>query len=425
MYQVEAFSAVANALRGSGSRWGWLRVGRNVLALGFTSLLTDVSSEMVATVLPVYLVLHLGLTPLHFAVVDGLYNGATALLRMIGGVVADRARRDKEVAAVGYAISTACKIGLVLAGGSWPLIAGTVALDRAAKGLRTAPRDALISLSSNPADLGASFGVHRSLDSVGAMLGPLVALMILAVLPGAYDVVFVTSFSIGILGLGVLLFFVENKEGRVDRGIHRGQNAAGIRTLFEASGFRTFVAVAVVLSVVTVSDGFLYLILQQNARFRAGLVPLLYVVTAASFLVLAIPMGWIADRFGRRWTFLGGYAVLACAYLAAQGGDRGVWGIGLCVLSLGCYYAMTDGVLMALASASLPAEILGTGLAFLTTLTSIGRLVGSLAFGALWTVYGARVAVGSFFITLVGGVLVGALLLTRRAAEDEHQIASS
>ena len=153
--------------------------------------------------------------------------------------------------------------------------------------------------------------------------------------------------------------------------------------------------------------------------------PLLYVATAASFLVLAIPMGWIADRFGRRWTFLGGHAVLACAYLAAEGGNRGVWGIGLCVLSLGCYYAMTDGVLMALASASLPAEILGTGLAFLTTLTSIGRLVGSLAFGALWTVYGAKVAVGSFFITLAGGVLAGVLVLKRRAAEDGHQIAGS
>ncbi|MCY4075194.1 MAG: MFS transporter, partial [Acidobacteria bacterium] len=195
MYQVEAWSALRRARRGAGGGFRWLHVRRNVWALGFTSLFTDVSSEMVGTVLPVYLVLYLGLTPFQFGIVDGLYHGVTALLRLVSGVAVDRGGRAKEIAFAGYGTSAVCRLGLLAAGASWPLIAGVVALDRAAKGARAVPRDVLISLSSRPDGLATAFGVHRALDSAGAMLGPLVALAILAALPNAFDVVFVTSFS--------------------------------------------------------------------------------------------------------------------------------------------------------------------------------------------------------------------------------------
>src|SRR4051794_31007702 len=201
MYQIDGLSAVRTAVRQSKSRLLFPAVAPNVIALGFTSLLTDISAEMVATVLPVYLVLHLGLTPLRYGVVDGLYNGATALLVLVGGMTADRGRRHKQIAALGYGISAACKLGLLAAGGVWSSIVATVAVDRAAKGLRTAPRDALISLSASRANLAVSFGVHRALDSAGAMLGPLVALMLLLFLPNAFDVVFMASFSIAVVGV--------------------------------------------------------------------------------------------------------------------------------------------------------------------------------------------------------------------------------
>jgi MFS family permease len=403
MYQVEAFSTLGSALRGARSQWR-VHVSRNVLALGFTSLLTDISSEMVATVLPVYVVVHLGLTPLHFGVIDGIYNGATALLRLVGGIVADRVRRYKEVAAVGYVTSAVCKVMLAAAGPSWLLIAGIAAADRAAKGLRTAPRDALISLSSKPANLGISFGVHRALDSIGAMLGPLVGLAILTVLPRAFDVLFVASFSIALVGVGVLVMFVENKDGRADAATG-ALNAIAIHRCLEARGFRALILVAFVLSLLTVSDGFLYLVLLQRAGFNPAHVPLLYVATATSYLLLAIPAGWLADRFGRRSTFLAGYWALACGYVAALAGNTGLASVALCVVSLGCFYAMTDGVLMALASAIIPSETRGTGLALLTTLTSVGRLLGSFAFGALWTAYGVTAPLVWFF----GGVLVTTL----------------
>ena len=213
MYQIDAVAALRQTARTLRGRPSWPHVSRNVVALGFTSLLTDVSSEMVATVLPIYLVLYLGLTPLQFGLVDGLYHGMTALLRLAGGFASDRTRRDKEVAAVGYGTSALCRIGLLGAGGAWPLIAAIVAVDRAAKGLRAAPRDALISLSSGRAGLATSFGVHRALDSAGAMLGPLLALAILSAAPDAYDLVFVTSFAVAVVGFGVLWLFVRSARG--------------------------------------------------------------------------------------------------------------------------------------------------------------------------------------------------------------------
>src|SRR6266850_3688491 len=150
MYQIDA-SATLGLPRPATLRRVRIGVGRTVIALGCTSLLTDVSSEMVSTVLPIYLVLHLGLTPLQFGFIDGIYQGVTALVRLIGGLAADRWHRHKEIAAAGYGISAFCKIGMIAAGAAWPVLASIVAVDRMGKGVRTAPRDALISLSTAPA----------------------------------------------------------------------------------------------------------------------------------------------------------------------------------------------------------------------------------------------------------------------------------
>src|SRR6185503_8332888 len=121
---------------------------RTVWCLGLTSFFTDISSEMVASILPIYLVLHLHLSPLTFGLIDGLYQGFAAVARVAGGFVADRWRNHKAVASVGYALSAACKLGLLAAGNAWSLLALTIAFDRTGKGIRTAPRDALISLST-------------------------------------------------------------------------------------------------------------------------------------------------------------------------------------------------------------------------------------------------------------------------------------
>ena len=417
MYQVEAWSALRRARRDADGGLGWLHVRRNVWALGFTSLFTDVSSEMVATVLPVYLVLYLGLTPFQFGIVDGLYHGVTALLRLASGVAVDRAGRCKAIALAGYGASAVSRLALLAAGASWPLIAGVVAFDRAAKGARTVPRDVLISLSSRPDGLATAFGVHRALDSAGAMLGPLAALGILAALPNAFDVVFVASFSVAVVGLGVLLLFVTNAERPPAPAPDSVTPPASVtpptagRRILEVPGLLRLTAAATMLGAVTVSDGFLYLLLQREAGFSPGLVPLLYVGTSGCYLALAVPAGGLADRIGRPHAFLAGYGLLAAAYAMTMQSGIGLPGVAACLLLLGAHYALTDGVLMAFASGRLPPQRRGRGLALLTTAGSLARLLASVVFGALWTRYGAATAVPVFLIALVAAMAVAAILL--------------
>ncbi len=422
MYQVEAWSALRRARRDADGGFRWLHVRRNVWALGFTSLFTDVSSEMVGTVLPVYLVLYLGLTPFQFGIVDGLYHGAAALLRLVSGVAVDRAGRCKEIALAGYGASAVSRLALLAAGASWPLIAGVVAFDRAAKGARAVPRDVLISLSSRPEGLATAFGVHRALDSAGAMLGPLVALGILAALPNAFDVVFVASFSVGVVGLGVLLLFVTNAERPpvpVPAPASVTPLAAGRRILAVPGLLRLTVA-ATMLAAATVSDGFLYLLLQREAGFSPGLFPLLYVGTSGCYLALAVPAGGLADRMGRQRAFLAGCGLLAAAYAATMQSGIGLPGVAACLLLLGAHYALTDGVLMAFASGRLPPQQRGRGLALLTTAGSLARLLGSVLFGALWTRYGAGTAVPVFLIALVAAMVVAAVLLRDTGGKGER-----
>jgi MFS family permease len=244
------------------------------------------------------------------------------------------------------------------------------------------------------------------------MLGPRVGLAIHLVNPTGFDVVFVASFSIAVLGVGMLLLFVENKPAAQPAPAAPHVVATAIRAVSHDRGLRALIVAAIVLSVATVSDGFLYLALQRQVGFRAGLVPLLYVGTATSYLAFAIPAGRLADRVGRRFAFVAGYGVLSVGYMAVLGRDFGMASIGLCVLSLGAYYALTDGVLMALASTLLPEHVLGTGLALLTTLTSIGRFAGSLAFGALWTAYGVNYSLVAFLVALAFGIGLATIVFT-------------
>ena len=174
---------------------------RNVVMLGITSLLTDISSEMVASVLPIYFVLQLGFSPIQFGAFDGIYQGLAAVLCIGAALAADRRQRHKRVAELGYGLSALTRLGLVLASGAWVPLVGFLYLDRLGKGIRTAPRDALISMSSTRARLGASFGVHRALDTTGAVLGPLVGAFLLARNPAGFDVVFMTSFFVAVIGV--------------------------------------------------------------------------------------------------------------------------------------------------------------------------------------------------------------------------------
>src|ERR1700761_5226478 len=169
MYSVQSTASLRRSLSAGSLKQ---RVGTTVLLLGTCSLLTDVSSEMVSAILPIYLVATLGFSPLQYGVVDGLYQGASALVRLAAGFLGDRLRRHKGLGAVGSGISAVCKLGLALVGGAWAGLSALILLDRTGKGMRTAPRDAMISLTASKRDLGLAFGVHRAMDTAGAMIGP-------------------------------------------------------------------------------------------------------------------------------------------------------------------------------------------------------------------------------------------------------------
>lgn len=391
-------------------------VGLNVYFIGLTSLLTDISSEMVQSILPIYAVFALQLTPLQFGFLDGLHQGAAALARLGGGLLADRWRRNREVAAAGYGLSALCKLGLIAAGNAWGLLSTVIALDRIGKGIRTAPRDALISLSSAQQHLGLAFGVHRAMDTAGALAGPLVAFTLLAVLPHAYNVVFVTSFCIAITGFAALILFVRNVAPTGAPADRARPSITAAFGLLRSQPFRALVVCGSLLGLVTVADAFFYLLLQKRTSMPMSSFPLLYAATAVTYLLLAIPAGKLGDKIGRGRVFALGHVFLlgACLSLLASGSGpaAGLMALGL----LGAYYACTDGVLMAAVSTYVPAHLRASGMALLTTATGLTRLLASVMFGAVWSVWGMDFAFGLYAM----GLVVVLLLTLRTWFRLEH-----
>ncbi|GHD98061.1 MFS transporter [Streptomyces alanosinicus] len=379
-------------------------IAPTVLALGTVSLVTDVSSEMVTAVLPLYLVTGLGLSPLGFGLLDGVYNGFSALVRLVGGHLADRGGgRHKWVAGVGYGISAVCKPLLLVAHSLTP-IGLVLAADRTGKGLRTAPRDALISLSSTAENRGRAFGVHRAMDTAGALLGPLVAFLILRATVDGYDAVFTVSFCVAVVGVLVLVLFVPGGR-RGDAGAVERPTLRGAVGLLRRRGLRRIAVCALLLGLATVSDSFVYLLLQRRLGVPDRWFALLPLGTAASFLLLAVPLGRLADRVGRWAVFVAGHGGLLVAYALLLTAWRGS-ALPYVVLALhGAFYAATDGVLMAAASDGVPEALRSSGLALVQTGQAMARFACSLLFGAAWTVWGDRAALAGAAVALAACAL--------------------
>jgi MFS family permease len=418
MYQVESAQVVVQRKgrrTAEGSRVSIREhIGRTVILLGATSLLTDVSSEMVSTILPIYIVFALGATPLQFGIVDGIYQGATAFMRLLAGVAADRKGRHKPVAVAGYAISAICKLGLLLVGSSLAALSAVVYVDRVGKGIRTAPRDAMISLSAHPKALGAAFGVHRAMDTMGAMIGPLLAFGLLAAAPRRYDTVFVVSFCFAIVGVAVISLLVRDVPAAPPDPLSRRAAMTRALGLLRVPAFRNLTLAAGALSLATLSDGFLYLGLQNRIGFAPRYLPLLFVGTAIVFMVLAVPMGRLADRVGRGRVFVGGYVLLLCVYSSLLVSSISPFALVLYLAAFGTFYAATDGVVMALTSTLLPEELRASGMGLLTAVVASARLFGAVAFGALWTFGGVDVAVLAFAGILAAAIVWAVAVVVRR-----------
>jgi MFS family permease len=427
VYQVSHASSLLHGhrrlLRG---RAAGRPVSRTVVLLGLTSLFTDVASEMVVTVLPLYLVYAGQFSPAAFGFVDGIQRGAAALVGLASGFAGDRFRRHKEVAATGYGLSAIVKLGLATAGTALSAISALVLVDRIGKGIRTAPRDAMISLATPKEELGAAFGVHRALDTTGAMLGPLLAFAILALAANAYTSVFLVSFCIAVIGVGILVLLVpqprrDRETEEVERApVRRRVSLREALVVVRVPRFRALVVAVGALALATVSDAFIFLVLQDKLDLSLGLFPLLFVGMTAVYMLLAVPLGRIADRIGRARVLLGGYALLLGVYGALLAPLDGPLLVGLALLLMGAYYAATDGVLAAFGSAIVPDAVRGSGLALLNTTTGISKLLSSVAFGVLWTLTSTTTAIAVFGAALVAAMALAAVAFVRTRHDAVH-----
>ncbi|GIH12941.1 MFS transporter [Rugosimonospora africana] len=390
------------------------RVATTVFLLGVVSMLTDVSSEMVNAVLPLYLTAEVGMGLVAYGFVDGLYQGVSALLRIAGGYAGDRHDRPKWVAVTGYGISAASRLAMLPAHGL-ASITGVITADRLGKGLRTAPRDALIADVTEPGMLGRAFGVHRTLDTLGAAIGPLVAFAVLEAVPDGYSSIWVVSFAVAVVGVAVLVLAVPDR--RTGGGAARPAARELLRVMVSARLRGPLIACAL-LGFFTVGDGFLYLSLQRRDGFAALWFPLLYVGTNISYLCLAVPLGRLADRIGRTPVFLGGHLLLFAVYLVAALPSAGTAWTVVTLLLLGVFYAATDGVLSALVSRLIPAGTRGSGLASAQTVQVLARFGSSVAFGVLWTLAGPRDAL-LIAATLLAAAIPVAWWLLRDTGDAE------
>jgi predicted MFS family arabinose efflux permease len=235
------------------------------------------------------------------------------------------------------------------------------------------------------------------------------------VAPGAYDAVFVVSLCAAVMGLAVLVLFVENAPASVCiRPRPAEVTLGGAMRLMRLPGVRPLLIAGALLNLTTISDTFVFLTLQRRLEFQVGFFPLLYVATSAVFMILALPAGILADRAGRTRIFIGSHVLLVLAYAVLLRPSLGSVEIAICVTLLGAYYAGTDGVLMALVSARLPPVLRTTGMAQVTTVVGLARFTGSLLFGWLWTLGGLEFAVTTVVGALVAAIVLGAFLLDLR-----------
>ncbi|GAA4710879.1 MFS transporter [Nocardioides conyzicola] len=381
------------------------RVAPVVVTLGFVSLVTDISSESVAAILPLYLTASLGLSTMSYGFIDALYQGVSALVRIGGGWAADRGGHPKWVALVGYGLSAVARFFLLFSTGL-AAISVVISTDRIGKGLRTAPRDAMISAATPDESLGFAFGVHRALDTAGAAIGPVIAFVVLWWIPDGYLTVMVISLGFAVLGVALLGLLVPDRPSAEPRPERRPLAWRDVAT----PGLVRLLLVAGALGLLTVGDGFIYLALLDRGGFAAHWFPLLYVGTNIAYLSLAIPIGRLADRVGRATVLIWGHGALLASYAAVAFS----WSIAastvIALLLLGTFYAATDGVIAALAGRLVPPPVRASGIASAQTVVALARMASSAGFGVLWFAFGPQAA-----LVVVGTVLLVALPVARSA----------
>jgi len=401
------------------------RLSRNVWAATATSFLMDVSSEMVSNVLPLFLANVLGASTSAIGLIEGVAETTASLLKMVSGWLSDRLGRRKELAVLGYALS-ACAKPFLYAAVTWGAVLGVRFADRVGKGLRTAPRDALVADSTDPRRRGLAFGLHRAGDTGGAVLGIALAILILRSIeaggggidrPGFQRLV-LFSLIPAFLAVAVLAFGV--RETRRAARTSGAAPAGGVRRL--GRKFLLFVGIMVVFTLGNSSDAFLILRAQDVGLSVSSVLGMMLTFNLV-YAAVATPAGALSDRLGRKRMLLLGWFIYALTYLGFSLATAG-WQAWLLMLAYGAYYGLTEGAAKALVADLVPAEARGTAYGVFNAAIGLSVLPASLAAGVLWQGIGQWSGWGAWApfafgagMAFLAAVLLGLLPLQARMQE--------
>lgn len=362
-------------------------VNRNIFFLGLVSFFNDFSAEMVQSVMPVFLTVVLGAPAFLVGVLEGTADALASVLKLFSGWVSDKINRRKLPAVLGYVLSVGVRSLLSLTT-HFSQVFGLRVIDRIGKGFRDSPRDALIAESASKEELGRSFGFHRSMDTLGAILGPFLAFLILPFIKNDYRELFLISFFIGLFAI---LSFVFVKEKRLsEEFIPERKEKLNWELLRKNKKFAL-----VVFSLFVFGLGSLPIILvllrAKEVGMPAGDIPLVYFVYSLFFVLTAVPLGKLADKIGERTVIAAGFFIASISYFGLAVSSNQL-SVVLLFASLGIYSAATDGLERVFAAKHVAPSILATGQGFLNMAIGFSSLGAGVVGGFLWTAFGSSVS---------------------------------
>lgn len=371
-----------------------------VWALGFVSLFMDTSSELIHSLLPVFLVSALGASMTSVGLIEGIAEATALITKIFSGVISDYLGRRKLLTVLGYGLAAVTKPLFPLAGSVGTVLVARF-VDRIGKGIRGAPRDALVADISPPHLRGASFGLRQSLDTVGAFAGPLLAIAAMALLADDIRAVFWIAVIPALLSVATLIFFVKEPAPQTDAGAARAPlRLADMKTL--STAYWRVVAVGAVLTLARFSEAFLVL-RASDAGLPMTLVPLVLVVMNIAYAASAYPAGVWSDKAGRRIVVLAGVAVLVLADVVLALAPN-LWFVMLGVILWGIHMGLTQGMLATMVADTAPETLRGTAFGAFNLVSGIAMLAASVLAGLLWDRFGPS---GTF----TAGAIFGALAL--------------
>ena len=369
-----------------------------IWVLGFVSMLMDISSEMIHAILPIYLVTVLGTSALTVGFIEGIAEATASITKVFSGALSDWLGKRKLLAAIGYGLAAFTKPVFPLASTVGWLVAARF-VDRIGKGIRGAPRDALVADIAPPELRGASFGLRQSLDTIGAFLGPLMAIMLLWMFTNQFQLVFWVAVIPALLSFALIVFAVHEPERPAGlRVVKSPLSRKEIRRL--GTVFWVVVAIAVLFTLARFSEAFLIL-RSQATGLPLFLIPAVMVLMNVVYSLSAYPVGVLSDRFDRPTILTVGLIVLMAADLLL-GFSQSLWSVGIGVMLWGLHMGLTQGLLSTLVADAVPAELRGTGFGIFNLMTGITTLFASIIAGALWDLdgYQATFIAGAFFAAI-------------------------